>query len=68
MFWGIQKILLYAYFVLCILSCNNKHTVDFDFKNKAQEAFEFCKKNGLDTNTAILVNFAIPSGKNRLVV
>mgnify|MGYP006200280279 FL=1 len=68
MYWSIQKILLYVYFVLCILSCKNKNTVDYDFKNKAQEAFEFCKKNGLDTNTAILVNFAIPSGKNRLVV
>ncbi len=43
MYWGIQKILLYAYFVLCVLSCNNEQTVDFDFKNKAQEAFEFLK-------------------------
>lgn len=44
MYWSIQKILLYVYFVLCILSCKNKHTVDNDFKNKTQEAFEFCKK------------------------
>ena len=68
MYWDIQKIVLYPFFVLCIGACTKQYNVDFDFKNKAQEAFEFCKHNGLDTQKVILVNYAIPSGKNRLVV
>jgi hypothetical protein len=63
-----QKKILYFFIVIIITACSKQYKVDFDFKNMALEAFEFCKNNGLDTNTAILVNFAIPSGKNRLVV
>jgi hypothetical protein len=37
-------------------------------KAKAQEAFEFCEKNGYNTSFCILIDMSIHSGLNRFVV
>ncbi len=39
-----------------------------DLKQKAQEAFSFCKKNKLDTTFCILIDMNIHSGKKRFFV
>jgi hypothetical protein len=54
--------------VFLISACSQKHTVDYNLTNNVHEAFQFCKTNGLDTQKVILVNYAVPSGKKRLVV
>lgn len=37
-------------------------------KSKAQEAFEFCEKNGYNTSFCILIDMSVHSGLNRFVV
>jgi len=57
--------------LLLILSCENKKQVEEftdRFEEKAGEALTYCKANNLNTNYAILIDFALPCGKNRLVL
>jgi uncharacterized protein YijF (DUF1287 family) len=54
-------VLLLLFFTFSAVKGNN-------FKKMAAEALVYCKKNKLDTNFCILIDFSIPSGKNRLVL
>lgn len=49
-------------------SDNSKSSKPAISSTKIKEAFDFAKKNKMDTTIALFIDFSIPSGKNRLFV
>lgn len=66
-----QMLFLWIYIFLSACSAQEATSVQQQntlWKQKATEAFAFCKVNNLDTTACFLIDFALPSGKNRMVL
>jgi len=72
--------LIFASFIMCSSTSDNKVEEKIDkesaekqaafakLKTKADSAMLYCKQKGLNTDYCILIDFNIPSGKNRFFV
>lgn len=54
--------------VLLCLGFISKSDNENNIRIKAREAYQFCKKNNLNTELCLLVDMSIHSGKNRLFI